>query len=91
MRYWCDAAHRVSVDVDGGAVGAGGQHLGGPEELGADSPETLAQVGGRICCQCAELPLDVLGNQAGERNCWDICPCISLCVPSTDALVCFGI
>ena len=84
---WRPGAHRVGVDVDGGAVGAGGQHLGGAEELGADPPQALPQVGGCVRGQGAELPLDVLGSD--RQHTGVMCPlCTGLFAASAGALVC---
>lgn len=40
--------HRLGVHEKRGALGAGGEHLGRADKLGADAPEVISQVTGRI-------------------------------------------
>lgn len=52
--------HGLGVHEERGALGAGGEHLRGADELGPDAPEVVPQVTGRVTGEEAEPFLDVL-------------------------------
>lgn len=52
--------HGLSVHKQGGALGAGREHLRGADELGADPPQVVSKVTGRVTGQEAEPFLNIL-------------------------------
>lgn len=52
--------HSLGIHKKGGALGAGGEHLGGADKLGPDPPEVVSKVTGRVTCQEAEPFLNIL-------------------------------
>lgn len=52
--------HGLSIHKKGGALGAGGEHLWGADELGPDPPEVVSKVTGCITGQEAEPFLNIL-------------------------------